>query len=347
MSMANPTDRADARLAFARRALDNPALQLESASSDASFRSYWRTIGASPSLIVMDAPPGREDLAPWLDIAERLQQADILAPKVLARDLDQGFLLLSDLGHRLLLPALTAESVDAWYAKGMATLLQMQRAVTVTGLPNYDETRLVAELELMPTWFLQRHLGHAIECEQWDVIESAFRVLVDNARSQDQLFVHRDFHARNLMLDAEDCLGVIDFQDAVRGPITYDLVSLLRDCYIAWPDSAVYRWVEQFRLDAVQAGLTRADAARFRRWFDLMGVQRHIKVLGIFCRLWYRDGKAGYLGDLPRVWAYARDVGRRYPELAPLIDLIEGAIDGRALQTPIAAPPADATTCAR
>lgn len=345
--MANEQDRATKRLAFVRRALDNPEVQLESASSDASFRSYWRTVGLHPSLIVMDAPPEREDLGPWLDIAERLQQAGILAPRVLDRDLDQGFLLLSDLGHRLLLPALDAESVDAWYAQGMATLLRMQREVTVAGLPDYDEQRLVTELELMPTWFLQRHLGHTIECEQWDVIESAFRVLVDSARTQDQLFVHRDFHARNLMLGEDDHLGVIDFQDAVRGPITYDLVSLLRDCYIAWPDEAVYRWVEQFRLDALQAGLTRADAARFRRWFDLMGVQRHIKVLGIFCRLWYRDGKAGYLGDLPRVWAYTREVGRRYPEIASLIDLIEEVVAGRPLQTPVATAPVDAPACAR
>ncbi len=331
--------RADLRLGFARDALELPALQLVSASSDASFRSYWRTVGAAPERIVMDAPPEREDIGPWLAIAERLQRAGLNAPRVLAQDLVNGFLLISDLGNDLLLPALNAASVDHHYSEAMRAVLRMQTAINASDLPVYDESRLVTEMELLPTWFLQSHLGMDIACEQWDVIELAFRALLTNAQAQPQQFVHRDFHSRNLML-SEHGLGIIDFQDAVRGPLTYDLVSLLRDCYIEWPQSQVEDWVEAYRKQAVNAGLTSADPTRFLRWFDLMGLQRHIKVLGIFCRLWYRDGKAGYLGDLPLVWRYTREVGRRYSEVAPLIDLIETAVGARDITQPDITQPA-------
>lgn len=326
--------RATARLAFARSALGAPGIDLVAASSDASFRSYWRTVGATPSRIVMDAPPDREDLGPWLDIAGRLQAAGVHAPAVLAEDRAQGFLLISDLGNRLLLPALDAHSVDALYAAALNTLFRLQTAVDTGGLPPYDETRLVAEMELMPTWLVQRHLGVTPECEQWDVVESAFRALVDNATAQPQVFVHRDFHSRNLMLTDGDAPAVIDFQDAVRGPITYDLVSLLRDCYIAWPPERVEAWVAQYRQRLAASGVAVPDAGRFQRWFDLMGLQRHIKVLGIFCRLWYRDGKQAYLGDLPLVWRYTREVGRRYAETRGLIDLLDGWIGDRDLTRP-------------
>jgi aminoglycoside/choline kinase family phosphotransferase len=326
-------DRAERRLQWTRDALGTPGLTLVSASSDASFRSYWRTLGTTPSWIVMDAPPEREDVRPWIEVAQRLRAAGLAAPEVRAQNLDEGFLLISDLGTRLYLPALDEHSVDRLYGDALDALQTLATRVDATGLPHYDEQRLVAEMELMPTWFLQRHLGYTPECEQWDVIESAFRVLQRSAESQPQVFVHRDFHSRNLLLPVRDGdgPGIIDFQDAVRGPVSYDLVSLLRDCYIVWPEARVYDWVEGFRQRLVEAGVVQADAARFRRWFDLMGVQRHLKVLGIFCRLWYRDGKAGYLGDLPRVWDYTRDVGSRYEEIAPLIALIARAIGARDL----------------
>jgi aminoglycoside/choline kinase family phosphotransferase len=327
------SERSRQRLQWARDVLRAPHLELVAASSDASFRSYWRTRGFAPTRIVMDAPPDREDLGPWLDIAARLRHAELNAPRVLAENREAGFLLLSDLGNDLLLPALHDASVDRLYGDALRALLQMQTEVDASGLPDYDESRLVSEMELLPTWFLQRHLGIDIACEQWDVIELAFRALVQNAQAQPQVFVHRDYHSRNLML-ASDGLGIIDFQDAVRGPITYDLVSLLRDCYIAWPLTQVECWVEDYRQQALRAGLTSADPARFLRWFDLMGLQRHIKVLGIFCRLNYRDGKPAYLGDLPLVWSYVRDVGLRYPEIAPLIELLDGAIAGRDLTRP-------------
>lgn len=329
------SDRAERRLQWTREALGDPALRLESASSDASFRSYWRTVGHLPAWIVMDAPPDKEDVRPWLDVARRLRGAGIAAPDVRAENLEEGFLLISDLGRALYLPALHAGSVDALYGEAMDTLLALATRVDAGGLPPYDEARLVAEMELLPTWFVQRHLGVVPECEDWDVVESAFRALVTSATHQPQVFVHRDFHSRNLLLPVDGAgPGVIDFQDAVRGPVTYDLVSLLRDCYITWPDAQVYGWVEAFRTRLEATGVRCGSPEAFRRAFDLMGLQRHLKVLGIFCRLWYRDGKAGYLGDLPRVWAYVRDVGRRHPETVPLVELLERWIGARDLTTP-------------
>lgn len=325
----NEPDRSSARLAWARAALNQPDAVLTPASADASFRSYWRLSDGDRSLIVMDAPPAHEDIRPWLDVAARLAAAGLHVPQVRAADREHGFVLMSDLGNALLLPALNAASVDALYGDALAALLTMQTRANASGLAHYDEARLVDEMELMPTWFVQRHLGVTPACEDWDIIESAFRALINNAAEQPQVFVHRDFHARNLMIGTGNDPGIIDFQDAVRGPICYDLVSLLRDCYIAWPDERVYGWLEGYRQQAQAAGLTRASGATFRRWFDLMGVQRHLKVLGIFCRLWYRDGKRGYLDDLPLVWRYTREVGCQYDATAPLIAWLERRIGER------------------
>ena len=322
----SPTSRELARLHWTREVLDEPGLELEPASADASFRSYWRTRCGDRTWIVMDAPPDHEDIRPWLEIARRLSEAGLHAPQIRAADAESGFVLMSDLGGRLYLPELNADSVEALYADALQAMHTMQSRIQSTELPPYDEQRLVAEMELLPEWFLQRHLSYAPSCDEWDVIELAFRALSDNALRQEQAFVHRDYHSRNLLVCAENSPGILDFQDAVRGPITYDLASLLRDCYIAWPDEQVYRWVELYRLQLHESGLTHANADAFRRDFDLMGLQRHFKVLGIFCRLWYRDGKASYLNDLPLVWRYARDVGLRYPETAPLIALIERAL---------------------
>jgi len=328
--------REQARLAWARNALGDDAARLERASADASFRSYWRTVSGDRSWIVMDAPPDREDIGPWLDIAARLVKAGLHAPQVRAADAAEGFVLMADLGDRLYLPELDDARADALYADALDALLVMQAKVPAADLPAYDEPRLVAEMELMPEWFLQRHLGFDTQCDDWDVVELAMRALVDNALRQEQVFVHRDYHSRNLLVCPGANPGILDFQDAVRGPITYDLVSLLRDCYIRWPEDRVQAWAEGYRQRLVQAGLTHVDAATFRRGFDLMGLQRHLKVLGIFCRLWYRDGKAGYLKDLPLVWDYTRSVGLRYPETAPMIALIERAIGERDLTLPSA-----------
>jgi N-acetylmuramate 1-kinase len=332
------SERAALRLQWARRALDDPALELESASSDASFRSYWRTVGREPSLIVMDAPPAHEDLGPWLDVAARLVRAGLQAPRVLAQDLEQGFLLLSDLGTQLLLPALDAASVDGLYGLCLDALQAMQTGIAADGLPDYDHARLRAEMELLPAWFIERHLGVTLDTAQRKIIDDCFEALAEAALAQPQVFVHRDFHSRNLMLDRDAGgaarLGIIDFQDAVRGPLTYDLVSLLRDCYIEWPDTRVQAWADTYRQRAQAAGLCDVTPQTFSRWFDLMGLQRHIKVLGIFCRLWYRDGKRGYLDDLPLVWRYTREVGQRHPETRGLVELLASLLEGRDVRQP-------------
>ena len=324
------------RLDWTCQALQDPSARLEGASADASFRSYWRCESGGRTWIVMDAPPDREDIRPWLDVAARLNAAGLHAPEIAASDAEQGFVLMSDLGTRLYLPELDEASVDSLYGDALEAMFVMQTRVDAVGLPAYDEARLVAEMELLPEWFLKRHLGHTPECEEWDVIESAFRALEKSARAQPQAFVHRDYHSRNLLITATRNPGILDFQDAVVGPVTYDLVSLLRDCYIAWPEHRVYAWVDAYRLRLADAGIAVGDAAQFRRQFDLMGLQRHIKVLGIFCRLWYRDGKAGYLNDLPLVWRYTREVGRRYPETSELIALIERVLGERDITRPLA-----------
>jgi hypothetical protein len=319
---------------FAAAALGQPVTRIESASADASFRSYWRIVDAKPSCVVMDAPPDKEDVRPWLDIARRLRAAGLNAPDVRAADLEQGFVLMCDLGTRLYLSELSMTTADDLYGDALEALFRAQQGVDCTGLPAYDRNRLTAEMELLPTWFLQRHLGVAPDCAGWDQLEVTFDRLVNNALAQPARFVHRDYHSRNLLVVPGANPGIIDFQDAVRGPLTYDLVSLLRDCYIAWPRDRVLAWAEAYRRRMADAGLTDADAATWKRWFDLMGLQRHLKVLGIFCRLWYRDGKAGYLGDLPLVLRYTLDVADEYAELRDFAHWLRDRVAGRDLTRP-------------
>ena len=325
------SDRASVRRIFAENALSSH-LQLVPASSDASFRSYWRATDASGDThIVMDAPPALENCASFIDISARLDATGVFT--VLAKDLEQGFLLLPDLGTRTLLPELNATSVEPHYHAAMAAILQMQLHADVIGSPNSDAPRVDAEMELFPEWFLKRHLGITPSCEDFDIIEATMMQVRNLALTQPKVFVHRDFHSRNLML-AEPTnalhrrLAVIDFQDAVRGPITYDLVSLLRDCYIQWPEADVARWVENYQQLSRDAGLHSADREIFQRWFDWMGVQRHLKVLGIFARLNYRDGKAGYLQDLALVLHYTLSVCARYPELQAFANWLRPLTDG-------------------
>ncbi|MFC5524989.1 aminoglycoside phosphotransferase family protein [Rhodanobacter ginsengisoli] len=332
-------DRATARLEWIRRILDDASLTLAPASADASFRSYWRTRHAGQSWILMDSPPAQEDPAPWLEIGARLSAAGLHVPEVRAQDLQQGFLLIEDLGSRLYLPALTDATVDALYGDAMDALLRMQRDVDVSGMQAYDRAFLQRELEIMPEWFLGRHLGHSPACEEWDVLEAGFTVLLHNALEQPRCFVHRDYHSRNLLIVETNNPGIIDFQGALVGPISYDLASLLRDCYIAWDRPRVEAWAESYRQRLRDARLLAADVdrARFLRWFDLIGLQRHIKVLGIFCRLHYRDDKHGYLEDLPRVYAYVIDVAGRYPELADFAALLTRSVGERDLRLAVAA----------
>ncbi len=327
------TDRSAARLAWARSVLDAPALTLEPASSDASFRSYWRTRHEGESWIVMDSPPALEDPRPWLAIGERLAAAGLHVPAVRAKDLDQGFLLIEDLGNRLYLSELNEHNADALYGDAMDALLRMQTRMDYRDLPPFDREVLARGLEVMPEWFLSRHLGHTPSCEEWDVLEAAFGAIVRNALEQPRCFVHRDYHSRNLLIVGSNNPGVIDFQGALGGPVTYDLASLLRDAYIVWPRERVEGWVDSYRQRLLDAGVIDAavDTARFLRWFDLTGLHRHVRVLGQFYRLWYRDGKPGYLADVPRVYAYVVSVASRYPELADFAALLERHAAGRDL----------------
>jgi aminoglycoside/choline kinase family phosphotransferase len=334
MSPSAASERSAALCTFVSRHLSGRPFALAPASADASFRSYWRVTAGDRAWVVMDAPPEHEDCRPWLDVGRRLREVGLHAPEVLGADLDAGFLLLEDLGERTYLPELREDTVDALYGDALAALLKMQTRVDVAGLPSYDAARLHAEMALMPTWFLGRHLGVAEGSAGWEHIEPAFRQLITSALEQPTTFVHRDFHSRNLLITRENGPGIIDFQDAVQGPVTYDLVSLLRDCYIVWPEARVEAWAEGHRQRLLQAGVAVPDTARFRRWFDLMGLQRHIKVLGIFCRLWYRDGKAGYLADLPRVWGYVDAVASRYPAFDGLRAAMGAWIGARRLQEP-------------
>lgn len=334
--MTDTNSRMDALRRFIAAAIACDDFTLQPASADASFRSYWRATSTidGRTHIVMDAPPQQEDIRAWVDVDVRLRAAGVHAPEIFAVDHDAGFVLMEDLGDRTYLPELDEQSVDTLYADALDALLRMQTHVDVAGLPLYDRQRLVDEMELMPEWFLKRHLGFIPECEEWDIIEMAFTHLAHAAAEQPRAFVHRDFHSRNLLIaphqTADPDAGtlpnpaVIDFQDAVIGPITYDLVSLLRDCYITWDAERIGGWMESYRERLESAHLIGPEVTttRFRRWFDLMGLQRHIKVLGIFCRLWYRDGKAQYLGDLHRVWDYTIDVAQRYPEFTELAALL-------------------------
>ena len=337
--MTSNTDRSAARLAWARHATGAPALALEPASADASFRSYWRGYVDGQPVIVMDSPPDRENPVPWVEIGHRLAASGLHVPTVMVADLAQGFLLIEDLGTRTYLPELNDATVDALYADALDALLRMQRDVDTAGLPAFDHAWQTMELELMPTWLFEKHLGASIACEEWDVVESAFTAIMHAIAEQPRAFMHRDYHSRNLLVTAERSPGIIDFQGAMSGPITYDLASLLRDAYVVWDNERVEGWVEAYRLRLLDARLLdeTVDTDRFRRWFDLTGLQRHIKILGLFCRLCYRDGKPGYLDDLPRVLRYVLDTARRHADVAPLADLIEAKIGDRDIRQAVTA----------
>lgn len=299
------------------------------ASSDASFRRYFRVTqtDGKTSFIVMDAPPDKENTGPFVSIARRLLDAGLQVPQVLAADAGRGFLLLSDLGDRPYLDALDKHNVDRLYADALDALLIMQRDMPRDGdLPCYGRALLWQEMALFRDWYLRRHCGVEPDAEQCATLDDVFLQLADAALSQPQVFVHRDYHSRNLMLTTAHNPGILDFQDAVIGPVTYDLVSLLRDCYIAWPWERVEQWALDYLYRAAEAGVfarTGVSDAQLLRWFDWMGIQRHLKAVGIFARLWLRDGKPGYLDDIPRTLNYVREVSARYPELSTLLSLLE------------------------
>ena len=304
-----------------------PALTctLAPASADASFRRYFRArLGDGRSFIVMDAPPGKEDCRPFLRVAALFGAAGAHVPAIHAKDLDAGFLLLEDLGDTTFLEGLEhKQDPDPLYAAATGTLLRIQQASRPGELPEYGRALLERELNLFPDWYLARERKRELAPAELAVLRAAFEALLANNLAQPKVFVHRDYHSRNLML-AEPLPGVLDFQDAVYGPITFDLVSLLRDAYVGWEEERVIDWAVRYWERARKAGLpVRADFAEFYRDFEWMGAQRQLKVVGIFARLYHRDGKDRYLADIPRVLGYLVAACRRYRELAPLARLVE------------------------
>jgi aminoglycoside/choline kinase family phosphotransferase len=297
---------------------------IEPASADASFRRYFRITREDRTWIAMDAPPDKEDMRPYIAIAGMLNEIGVNAPRILEQNIAEGYLLNTDLGSRTYLAELAdPEKAPRLYDDAIAALVRIQvrgQAYAET-LPPYDAQLLQREMQLFPEWFCGRHMR--IECspEEQAGISRTFEVLAAAALAQPRVFVHRDYHSRNLMVGDGgrygENPGILDFQDAVCGPITYDLVSLLRDCYVAWPLEQVRAWALDFRTRIAAAGLDAGkDERQFLEWFDLMGVQRHLKAIGIFARLWHRDGKPGYLKDIPRTLNYVYTVSAEYPQLA-------------------------------
>jgi len=298
-------------------------LELEPASADASFRRYFRVRSAGQSFIVMDAPPAHEDCRPFVQIAGLMAEAGLNVPRVIAEDFARGFLLLSDLGTAGYLQALNADSADALFRDAIDALLRWQLASKPGVLPPYDRALLTRELMLFPDWYVGRHRALTLNAAQSAALDSVFKLILENNLAQPAVYVHRDFMPRNLMV-ASPNPGVLDFQDAVFGPVTYDVASLFKDAFISWDEERVLDWTVRYWEKAKRAGLpVAADFAEFYRDFEWMGLQRHLKVLGIFARLNYRDGKSSYLEDTPRFIGYVRAVTGRYAALRPLLTLLD------------------------
>lgn len=292
-------------------------------AGDASFRRYFRLRSKNKSYVLMDAPSERESTQSFIAISSVLRVMGLSSPEIYHSDVSQGFLLLTDFGDRQLLQALMPEQVDAYYEVALEDLLIMQRCTSVGNyvLPFFDEGRYQAELDLFRDWYLVRHLGLDLTNANRQHLDRLSQLLIERALSQPQVFVHRDYHSRNLMVLPDNRLGILDFQDALKGPITYDLMSLLRDCYIAWPYERVKFWVLAFHQRLLEEGLLMDDdPERFLLWCDWIALQRHLKCIGIFSRLHYRDQKSRYLQDIPRVLNYVKSICQRHPELALLLE---------------------------
>jgi len=312
----------DSQLPLTASARPGPPLTLTPLSGDAGFRRYYR-LNTQPSLLAVDAPPEQEDTRRFADLAQLFREGRVATPKLLAVDTRKGFMLQEDFGDQLLLGALQEQpdSAPVFYGEALMQLLALQQTPAHPLLPQYDRSRLRRELALFPEWFCERLLNCALDIGETEQLYHWFSLLEESALEQPQLAVHRDYHSRNLIVRRDRSLGVIDFQDAVWGPITYDAVSLLRDCYIRWPQEQVRQWALGYGNLAAGLGLMSGiRESQFLRWFDWMGLQRHLKVLGIFARLALRDGKDRYLRDLPLVLGYTLEVMGQYPELADFRD---------------------------
>ena len=300
-----------------------PPATLTAASSDASFRRYFRWEGEGRSFVVMDAPPPQENCKPFVDIAFLLAKSGINVPIIYAEDLERGFLLLNDLGNKTYLDVIDSENADDLFHDALQALLAFQQLPMVAPLPGYDVALLRRELELFPEWYVKRELGLEFDATQQSLWQRVSDLLIDSALAQPKVLVHRDYMPRNLML-SEPNPGVLDFQDAVYGPVTYDVTCLFKDAFLSWPEERVLGWLENYWQQAGALGIpVQPDLQDFLRASDLMGVQRHLKVIGIFARICHRDGKPRYLADVPRFFAYIETVVDRRPELAELAELLE------------------------
>jgi aminoglycoside/choline kinase family phosphotransferase len=305
------------------RQLPGRLFTLAPASADASFRRYVRVFLPDSTLIVMDAPPQQEDCRAFVHVAALMADAGIHVPAILAQDLEYGFLLLSDLGTTTYLAILDEKNADALFGDAIDALIRWQLASRKGVLPPYDEALLKRELKLFPEWYVERHLGITLSAQQKESLEKIFALILTSNLAQPQVYVHRDFMPRNLMV-CEPNPGVLDFQDAVYGPITYDVASLFKDAFVSWEEERVLDWTIHYWESAKRAGLpVNADFGEFYREFEWMGLQRHLKVLGIFARICHRDGKPAYVKDTPRFLRYVRAVAQRYSALAPLRQLLD------------------------
>ena len=316
---------ASQRLAWARQALADEDAHLQRASVDAGHRSYWRSAGKGQARIIMDSPPSLEDVRPWLRMRDLLEGGGVRVPQVFARDVGAGYLLLEDLGGPTLAQVLDEQNADRWFALAITQLLRLQAIAVPQELGEFGEALLQRDADLFEEWFLQRHLGLQLDCGEVEKLQRVQRLLMDNALAQARVLTHRDFMPRNLMPTQPD-LAVLDFQDCVRGPLAYDAISLFKDAFLSWPLARVDGWLAQYHQRAQAAGLPVPVLASFQRDADWLGLQRHLKILGIFARLHYRDGKSKYLQDVPRFIAYLDEVLPRYPQLQPLADLLESRI---------------------
>lgn len=310
--------------------IDTP-FSLTPVAGDASFRRYFRVTLKSPTsllanhqqAIVMDAPPPKESIEPFYSLGQNLFNLGIDVPQIFASDQSQGFLLLEDFGHTQMLERLNNESSGLLYQKALSSLVHMQNHAKNIQVPAYNSHLLMSEMKLFIDWLLDTHLNIHLTKDETSEIQHCFSQLVESAVQQPQTFVHRDYHSRNLMIKSNGDIGIIDFQDAVYGPITYDAVSLLRDCYITWPDKQVNAWLEIYHQSLIASHAIDSPLSEFKQWFDLMGIQRHLKASGIFARLYHRDGKTGYLTDIPNTVRYVQTISQRYKQTECLAEIIK------------------------
>lgn len=330
MIKLTPTDpRMQLLLNWLQKDLNLAVQSINPASSDASFRRYFRVQIQNMSYIVMDAPPPQEDIRPFIKIARLFAQTGLHIPEIYESETQQGFLLLGDLGNQTYLNVLNRETADSLYKDALDSLLTLQKSIDpdASGLPIYNEALLLRELELFREWFLQKLLGISLNSNQNQMLNDMWCSLTQSALEQPRVCVHRDYHSRNLMFTNTHNPGILDFQDAVIGPVSYDLISLLRDCYISWPDQKIREWIAHYQKQLEQNQLIAQIAPDiFNRWVDWMGIQRHLKAIGIFSRLKIRDGKSTYLADIPRTFAYIQSIARQYPQLDEFTHFLDSLV---------------------